>query len=135
MRGEYRAEQLSPEEQEKIKQEQLREQEQRRAELQKEKRKESAWTETKLKILAMNGASKRASDTKDPEEIDMPAGSIRENLIKIDPILNEKEQKVGEPREFLKDMNTIINGFENEKIVIEGNEMQQINEYGKKYLL
>ncbi len=35
----------------------------------------------------------------------------------------------------MEDMNMILSGFENEKLVIEGNEMQKLNEYGKKYLL
>jgi|GEM_PF-2652776 len=62
----------------------------------------------------------------------MPVGSISENITKVDPILFER---FGEPREFTEDINLIINGFENEKLVLEGNEMQQLNEYGKKYLL
>lgn len=100
--------------------------------LNNEKKKESAWTETKLKILAMQGANKRISDKIDPKEADMPAGSIRENLARVDPVLFER---LGEPREFIEDMNIILSGFENERLVIEGNEMQRINEYGKKYLL
>lgn len=116
----------------RAKQEEMREKNERRITLNNEKRKESAWTETKLKILALQGVNKRTSDTKDPKEIDMPVGSIRDNLARVEPVLFER---LGEPREFIEDMNTILNGFENEKIVIEGNEMQQLNEYGKKYLL
>lgn len=130
--GVWRAEKLSPEEQEKIRQEQLRAEQERRAQMQREKRKESAWTETKLKILALQGAHKRTTETRNPTELDMPAGSITENLTRVDPILYER---FGEPREFMEDMNMILSGFENEKIVVEGNEMQKINEYGKKYLL
>lgn len=127
MRGDriLRAEPLSPEEEERAQQE-------RRIALNNEKKKESAWTETKLKILAMQGASKRVSDKRDPKEADMPAGSIREDLARVEPVLFER---LGEPREFIEDINMILNGFENERLVIEGNEMQKLNEYGKKYLL
>ncbi len=68
----------------------MRAQQEKRIAFNKEKQQESAWTETKLKILALQGAHKRTTEKKSPNEFDMPAGSITENLTIVEPVLFER---------------------------------------------
>lgn len=68
---------------------------------------------------------------KNPKEHDLPVGGITENLERVDPIILER---LGEPLEFEEDLNLIRTGFDNEKLIVDGNEMQEINPSGETYL-
>lgn len=105
----------------------------RQAEINREKGRQSAWTHAKLETLAVRWAHKRKSANRLPDEAQLPPGSIRQELDTVAPIL---DNHFGEPLEFTKDLTLINDGFKNEKIVIDGNEMQSLenNTEGKKYL-
>lgn len=123
---------IPEEEQVELNEQERRAKQQQQATLTLEKRKESAWTHTKLRTLALDWAHKRISTQKNWIDHTTPIGGITENLATVEPILFEH---LWEPMEFIEDMNLIVNWFENEKIVIEWNEMQEINSYGKKFML
>lgn len=122
---------LAPEEEKSINQREQKIEWERRAALNLEKGKESAWTHTKLEKLAFDWIHKRKSVNKNPKEHDLPVGGITENLERVDPIILER---LGEPLEFEEDLNLIRTGFDNEKLIVDGNEMQEINPSGETYL-
>lgn len=124
---------LSIEDQNKIDAQKAHDEAMRQAKRNKEKGEQSAWTRAKLETLAFRWAHKRKSPNKDPNEYKLRPGGIKQNLEKIDPIMSSSE-RFGDPFEFRTDLNIITNGFKNEKIVLEGNEMQTINEEGRKFL-
>jgi len=122
--------------QKEIDEQKMREQQaeaKRQAAISLEKGKQSAWTHAKLETLAVRWAHKRKSPNKSPDEFKRPPGSIKQELDVVWPIL---DNHFGEPLEFTKDLNLISNGFKNETLVIDGNEMQSLaeNTEGKKFL-
>lgn len=96
-----------------------------------EKNKESTWTHTKLATLALHWAEKRKGGKKNPKESQLPPGSIQHNLDEVPAIL---DNHFGDPGELRSDIDIIAKGLEDEKFIIDGNEMQAVTVPGKKYL-